>query len=145
MTLDRRAQSEVIGPVLLVGFVVVAAASVGTLAVAQFVTTATSDEPAPALGADATSENLTLVHGGGADLRLAEVEVVLENETESVRFRLADATVEGDGDGQFEPGERARKAHAFGAGSTVDLLVVDTASERVVVRAELTLPAETAG
>lgn len=124
MGLATRAQSEVIGAVLLVGIVVVMATVVGAGIVSNL--TGETDEQTPRVDfvVEVTDVNLTLTHNGGTTLTATDVRVRLTTDSGETSFRMDGDNIT-DGDGAFEPGERFRRAHGL-AGDDMDVFVVET-------------------
>ncbi len=140
---DRRAQSEVVGVLLLTAVVVVLVGVVGAGVIANFSSQA---EAGAGVSADATVEitadNVTVTHAGGDALADSAVEVIIRNGSYEEQYDLADAlTRTGDGDGQFEPGERATLGHGFSPGE-VTVLVIDRDKNAVLRRADRMVPTD---
>jgi len=100
----RRAQSHVIGVVLLVGVVALVTVLFGAGVVGNVLDEA-SEEPLVDGTVTANESTVTLVHGGGDDFAVADASVVLRRGGERT-VDLWNFTDGGDGDDQFEPGER---------------------------------------
>jgi len=127
-----RAQSEVIGVVLLVGVFATVAIIVGVVII-QDVTDRADDEPLVDLNATATADNVTLTHAGGDDLTVEDVDVILRQGSDERRDGLETYTEQrGDGDSQFDPGERRNRTHPFSSG-TLRVVVVHEPSNAVLL------------
>ncbi|QSG11919.1 Pilin/Flagellin, FlaG/FlaF family [Halapricum desulfuricans] len=127
----QRAQSEVVGVVILVGVFAVLAVTVGTVVIGN-VTEQAGDEPLVDLNASATTDSLTLVHGGGDSLEAADVDVIVRNTSEERRLDLEvfDET-QGNDDDRFTAGEKRRYETPFDSG-TLRVLVVHEPSNAVI-------------
>lgn len=121
-----------VGILLLLGVVII---TIGAFSVYYlgFVSGQASDDPRTDIRVEATGGNVTIVHNGGDTLERQAVDVIVENETGRQRISLAGATeVVGNGDDQFEPGEKWRVDSGTSAGETVSVSVVDKPSNSVV-------------
>lgn len=125
-----------VGTVLILGIVVIAATITGGLVLAGFSEQTARNGSLVRLDAELTAETVTLVHEGGAGLSLDRVEVILRGPDDTVRYRLDESAIEGDGNDRFDPGERSTRAHGFSAGETVEIVVVDEAANSVVLDVE---------
>ena len=122
-TTVSRAQSTVIGTILLVAVVVVALTVFGSYSLGSI--TDDSRGPAVDLSASVTATNLTLVHEGGEAMETTSLTVHVRHDAETIHS-FSDGTLTGDGDGRFEPGERWTVAHGLSLddGDRVRVLVV---------------------
>lgn len=134
-----RGQSEVVGTVVLTGVIVAGLTVFGVLALGTFADATASNEPRLALEPGVNATALTLVHGGGSPVRTDRLEVVLRGDGEEVSYAVDESTVEGNGNGLFEPGERSTRAHGLESGP-VTVVVVDRGANRVVLNAEVRIP-----
>jgi flagellin-like protein len=127
-----RAQSEVIGTVLLVGIVVV----VATVASAGIVANLTGNTDEQTLRVDfvveVTDTNLTLTHNGGTPLTAANVRVRLATDGGETVFRMDGVNITGDGDDKFEAGETFRRAHGL-SGEDMDVFVAETETSTLLL------------
>jgi flagellin-like protein len=116
---DNRAQSEVIGSLLLVALVIVSVTFAGGVAVANY-SNQTSDGPLFECEIEYADDVIKVTHQGGDSAPTSQLTTVLRNDTsQSVPF----TDIEGDEDDQFDPGESA----TFGSlSSETDVLVVTT-------------------
>ena len=133
----RRAQSETIGVLLLTAVVVVLVSVVGAGVIANVSSQAQAGEVAARADVTITGDNVTVTHGGGDTLADSTVRVILRNGSDESRYELSDvapADRTGDGDGRFEPGERAVLSHSLTG--TVSVLVVDIERGTVLGRGE---------
>jgi PKD repeat protein len=137
--MTARAQSETVGVVLLVGVFAVAAITIGVLVIGNVADDAES-QPRVDLNVSVTPDNVTLTHGGGDTVDVADVEVVVRNDEES-RYDLSGFDERrGDGDDRFDPGERFHRDHDQGAGD-LRIIVVHVPSNSVL--ADVTRSART--
>lgn len=133
---SRRAQSEVVGVVLLTAVVVVLVSVVGAGVIANFSSQAEAGERSVDAGINITADNVTITHRGGDPLADSAVEVIVRNGSAERRYDLSTDTIDrtGDDDGRFDPGERGVFAHSLTG--TVSVLVVDTERNAVIGRGE---------
>jgi flagellin-like protein len=131
-----RAQSEVVGVVLLTAVVVVLVSVVGAGVITNFSSQAEAGTVSADAGVNITADNVTITHRGGDILADSVVEVIVRNGSAERRYELSTDTIArtGDGDGRFDPGERAVFAHSLRG--TVSVLVVDTERNAVIGRGE---------
>jgi FlaG/FlaF family flagellin (archaellin) len=129
-----RAQSEVLGDVLLVGIVVLAASTVGLAIVGGI---GTDEETLADVDVDATvgTDRVTTSHQGGDPIRGSDLRVLVGVNGSTVTDRARDdAASDGIGDGRFDPGDR----WAYDLGRTVTedvtlrVVVADNSTETVV-------------
>lgn len=127
----QRAQSEVVGALLLVAVGVVLVGIVAVFGLG-FVEQTARDPTTVAVEADVTGENLTLTHAAGDPLRIEDTAVVLERADGSERVPLSSLrAVSSDGDGLFTAGESFRLQHGVGSGE-LGVRVVAESSGAVV-------------
>jgi hypothetical protein len=122
-----RAQSEVIGEVLLLGIVVITVSVVGLAVVSDYQDRAAAERPEVDISGDVDSSWATVTHVGGRGVSLADLELVLRSDGAESRYALDDPAVtleDDDGDGVFEAGETANVSHSYDG--TVRLLLIDT-------------------
>jgi len=121
---SERGQSEIVGNILLIGVVVIAASIVALGIVGNINSQTGMNDERPSqvdLIADATADNITLSHNGGGSLEASEVSVRLSNDTTETRFRVDTANLTGS-DGRFDPGERFERTHGLN-GTYIDVFV----------------------
>jgi hypothetical protein len=134
---SERSQSETVGVLLITGIVIIL---VGTLGVAMTsnVMSQMEGDPQIDLGGDATKENVTLEHVGGARLETSELEVVLQGDS-TERYDLTSFTQRrGDDPTWFESGDRYQRGHNL-SGDSVEVLLVHRPSNSVVSQTVLEL------
>jgi FlaG/FlaF family flagellin (archaellin) len=138
-----RGDTEIVGMILLTAIVVVLM-SVG----GYYVLSNVGEDGAPnvEITGRATSDAVTLTHGGGASLDAASLDVVLRYGGSEQRYDFAADGTCGDEDGRFEPGERwtLDGSPPYDVGDTVELLLVDTDRDAVLFRSQQTATAPTA-
>lgn len=128
-----RAQSEVTGTMLLLGVVAVVVTVAGGLLLAGYLDEATRSRPPVDLDAEVTATEVRLTHAGGQAVTAADVTVVLRQGGSESRSQLSTWTFErDDGDGRFEPSERATRSHGFGSGD-VEVVVVHRPTDGVLL------------
>jgi len=122
-----RAQSEVIGIVLMTAVVVILAVIVGGSILS---TVDTQDEPVTNLEAAVDASNVTISHHGGTAFSTDEVTVQFRA-TGTERHSLGTFwEVQGNDDGTFSPGEQVSRIH--NASDVVRILVVHEPSNTVL-------------
>ena len=126
-----RGQSEVVGSILLVALIVVAL-TVGAVAFAVLLD---EDDPvSTVVGVEGMNDStITLQHGGGDSVAVADLELVARNNTSTERYPFTNGTDLGDGDGRFETGERWQTNHSFSECDRVRLLLVDQSTGTVLL------------
>lgn len=132
-----RAQSEVLGTVLLAGILAVVVLLAGGLLLTDYVDTATGG-PSVKLNATVDATDVTLDHDGGSSLALDDVSVVLRQDGSDSGSLLSAWTIEGDGDAALEPSERATTTHELDPGP-VEVVVVHRPSRSVLLDETVTV------
>ena len=129
---NRRAQSEVIGVILLTAVIVILVVLVGSVILGSL---DTQDEPATNLRAEVDATQFTLGHHGGSTLARGDVTVILRDGNTRRR------TLDEFGDGVFAPGEKINFSH--GAAETLRVLVIHDPSNTVLYDQAFDVPART--
>lgn len=120
---DTRAQSEMVGVLLLAAVVVL---TVGTLGVAAFDHVRNDETTRADVSVLVTHDGVGITHGGGSSVPLSALRVVVRNDSATWEPSVAAAgVVDGDDDGVFEPGERWVGRRELGESKTT-VYVVDT-------------------
>lgn len=135
MSPPTRAQSEVVGIVLLTAVVVVVAAVVGTFVLSSFETDA-GGEPKISIKSEINETTLVLKHNGGERYAADAVEVVLRGDTESRAFLNDGNFTAGSDPSVFEAGDVWCDYHDFGPGE-IRLFVFDRESDTLLHDATL--------
>ncbi|WP_299269273.1 type IV pilin, partial [Halorientalis sp.] len=104
---SRRAQSEVIGVVILIGVVVT---MVGIVSVVVLSDAGTDESILADVSVEANGTHLQVVHMGGDEIPIGDLELVLDGTGGTDRIQVDAANVTGD-DGRFGPGDRLERAH----------------------------------
>jgi len=122
-----RAQSEVVGVILLTAVVVVLVGVAGGI----FLSNAFDDDDEPLISVESTltADRVTLAHNGGDTVDADDVEVVLRRADSTDRITLS--AFDNTSGEQFEPGSDWDTSVSLTAG-TVQLFVVHTPSNTVV-------------
>ena len=147
LTTDR-AQVESLGSLLLVAVVVVSAGTFGAYYVASATSGNAGGAAGGANGADltlelsVTTDELELSHNGGDSVSTDGLQIRVENATGEYTYDFSEGRLRGDGDGQFEPGERWRLAWDQEQNTEVTVLLVD-GDGRVVFRGTATTESAT--
>jgi PKD repeat protein len=132
--MGSRAQSEVIGVVLLTFVIVVTVGVSGTIVLGGVADDAdTADAPLVDAVVEVTANEITVTHGGGDPVAQSSVTVILRGDTTTERYSLDDANLSGDDDGSFEVTERFRRDHDL-VGPTVEVMVVHDTSGTVLAQ-----------
>lgn len=133
MSGDARGQSETIGVALLIGVVVTV---VGIASVTIFAGMDTTERPTVDIQADANSTHVTITHGGGDEVALADLRVILDGNTRT-QFTPDSANVTGSS-GDFGFGDSLVRDHSIG-GPTMNILVVHTPTNTVLAEQRVDL------
>ena len=132
MTGRSRAQSEVIGAILLVAVVVIAVTAFGVFYLGN-----QSDDgrdPAAEFNASASTTSVNITHLGGDSLARADLVVIVRNSSTEREFSVENGTLtDGDTDDQFEPGEEWGSTNiSLPAGESVRVFVVHDSSNKLL-------------
>ena len=74
---DERAQSELVGTIVLVALVVIGMTSLGVLGLSQFTAKSTHHGTLLTLEPTVTAQNVTLVDAGGDPVATSDLEIIL--------------------------------------------------------------------
>ncbi len=138
-----RAQSEMVGNVLLIGVVVIATSLVAVTVISNLTTGpgGVNDDPVQiGFQASATPGNITVSHNGGDSVDAGTVGVRLSNDTTKTEFRVDSTNLTG-GDSRFDPGESFERAHGLN-GTYIDILVYVQRPENSQVLLDTTVTAK---
>lgn len=136
---DTRAQSELIGVLLLTGVVVVLSFTVGGLLFTNATNEASAD-PLVSIQGNATSQYVTVRHAGGERLDVSALTVILRGGgTERYAFETFTQR-QGDDSARFEPGDEWRRTHGI-TGDEMEVILIDEKSNSVVDRIRLDIVA----
>jgi PKD repeat protein len=125
-----RAQSEVIGVVLVTGLVVLVSVGAGAVVISNVMSQA-EDVPSVNVEGGATTESLTIQHAAGDGLLSSEVAVVVDTGRRT-RYPLSDFSQQtGDDPSRFDPGDAWRLDVAI-PGDSVRVFVVHEPSNTVL-------------
>lgn len=132
-----RAQSETIGVLLMTGVVILLVATIG-FAMTSNVMSQMETGPQITIKGEATQDDLTIQHAGGAKLEVSELDVVLRGDSIE-RHPLSSFTQRrGSNATWFESGDRWQREHGL-SGDSAEILIVHTPSGTVVGRTTLEL------
>lgn len=132
--MSNRAQSSVIGVVLLTGVVIISITTIGVFWLGSISDQADASGPLVDVDVEVTDTNVTVRHRTGETVDLADVRVIVRNGSSTEEFRLDAGTVRGgDGDGTFEPSEDVVHSHGLGSG-TFEVVIVHDPSNTVIRR-----------
>lgn len=123
---EARAQSEIIGVVLIVGLVIVGVSAAGLVIVTSQEERAAAQKAPVDVTGEVREGWATATHEGGPGIARSDLVLVLESGGSERRYAFDDpaVTLTGDGDDVFEGGESVNVSHGFGG--TVRLRVIDT-------------------
>ncbi|MFD1633659.1 type IV pilin N-terminal domain-containing protein [Haloplanus ruber] len=134
-----RAQSELVGTILVVGLVV---ASVGVAgAYAMETVTQSSEAPQATVTGQVDTDGITLSHQGGDSLPSEDLRLVVRVNESGTGLGWSDGTLSG-GDDTFDPGEGWNVSESYAPGSVVTIRLVDEPTNTVLFRAETTVTAQ---
>lgn len=125
---DERAQSEVVGTVLLVGVVVI---TVSTLGAGLLGSVTEDDDSRSEVSGEVATDEIRLTHRGGESLAVAALEVVVRTDDGTERISFADGALSGPDPDRFDPGETWTKSASFDESEGVHVYLVHD-SERVL-------------
>ncbi|MFB6178153.1 MAG: type IV pilin N-terminal domain-containing protein [Halorientalis sp.] len=129
-----RAQSELIGVVLLVGVVVVLVSMISVVMLGQV---DTNRKPVADLRIRANDTTLTIEHAGGDAFAVDDLRVTVNGETDHKQFPVDAANVSGS-DGTFDFGDRFVRKHGL-SDASVTVMVVYTPSNTILAEDRLDL------
>ena len=139
MLSDERAQSEIVGTVLLVGVVVV---TVTTLGAGLLGSVSEDDDPLGDVSGEVRTDEIRLTHRGGESLAVVALEVVVRTDDGTTRIPFADGALAGPDSDRFDPGETWSKSASFDENEEVRVsLVHDSDSVLFEARKRATTPA----
>jgi flagellin-like protein len=134
--MTSRAQSEVVGVVILIGVVVTMVGIVSVVVLSD----AGGDRSALAdVTVEANVSHLEIVHMGGDGVPVDDLVVVRDGAATDTRIRVDGANVTGTDD-TFGPGDRLVREHGLG-GERARIVVVHRREDTVVAEATVTLAA----
>jgi hypothetical protein len=127
-----RAQSEVIGVILLVGVVTI---TIGGAGAVYLSTVADESGPATDVRVTVTDDAVALTHNGGSALSMDSLRVVVRRNGSDTGTDWSDGAPVGDGDDRFEPAEKWRQdGFAFDSADRIEVLLVHEPSGTLLVR-----------
>ena len=130
MAATERAQSEIIGTILLSGIVILSLTVLGTAMLMSQAAEVEQFDRAAEYETTLDRTSLSITHRGGADRPLSELELIVRQDGDETRYDLSDPGVrldaDVDGDGTFEGGESITVSHSYTG--EVRILLLHTAS-----------------
>lgn len=135
MAFCDRAQSEVIGIILLTAVVVILSVVVGGTILTNI---DAQDEPVANLDVSVNASNVTISHQGGSQLPTTEVTVYFRSGNTERHSLGTFPEQQGDDDGDFDPGERVTRVH--NATKVITVFVVHDPSNTVLYDRALDVP-----
>ncbi|MDY6817223.1 MAG: PQQ-binding-like beta-propeller repeat protein, partial [Halobacteriales archaeon] len=126
---SERGQSEVLSTIAITAVVIVLSITIGQGILAGIDTGTT-----PLFSADLSMNdgNITIVHAGGDRINASDLRVIFHTDGNRTEFNLGNETIDGDGDGAFEPDESVTHPHGFNT-SVIDVLIVHRPTNSVVL------------
>lgn len=129
-----RAQSTVIGVVLLTGVVIITVTAIGAFWIGTIDDQADASGPLVEVDANVTENTVELDHRMGDSVLLSDLTLLLRNDSTTERYPVDQANVSGgDGDDRFDPGEDFTRQHSLGLGS-IELVLIHEPSNTVLYR-----------
>lgn len=113
----NRAQSSVIGVVLLTAVLIVTVSTIGIFFLGTISEQADASEPLVDVDATLTNEAVEVQHVAGDTVDLDDLTLVLSKGSTTERYAFDGANVSGSGDGQFGPAETFARNHSLGSGA----------------------------
>ncbi|AQL43746.1 hypothetical protein BV210_13985 [Halorientalis sp. IM1011] len=123
-----RAQSEVVGVVILVGVVVTL---VGLVSVVVLSNVATEQTPVADLRVEADDTHLTVTHQGGDEIPVDDLVVVVRGSDRTTRVAVDAANLTDDGNGRFQFGESLVREHGH-VGDDARILIVHRPTNEIL-------------
>lgn len=128
--MTTRAQTESVGVVLLTAVIVLTVGGAGAVVLADVNTGETTRAD---LSVTVTDEGVGVTHDGGQPVAFSDLQVVIRQGNETWRPSMnASGVATGDGDEQFEPGERWTTSPPLDTGSVATVQVVERQSNTVL-------------
>jgi hypothetical protein len=134
-----RAQSELVGAILVLGLVVVSVGVAGAYAMGTV--TQSTDTPDTVITGQIGTDGITLSHQGGDSLPSDELRLVVRVNGSETGLAWSDGTLSG-GDDVFDPGEGWTASESYDPGSLVTVRLVDEPTNTVLFRTETTVTAQ---
>lgn len=132
---NARAQSEVLGTLLLVSVVTIAISLVGVTLLGSL--TQSTEAPQSNIKGELTDSELELVHRGGDSLQQAELDVRIANASNTSTVAFVDGEiVSGTPNQQFQQGDRWRLS-GVQSGAELDVWLYHTPTGAVIYRETL--------
>ncbi|UWG48189.1 Cell surface protein [Halanaeroarchaeum sp. HSR-CO] len=133
---EDRGVSEVMGTILMVAIVLILATALGGAALTTF-QNVSSETPVLQASFDVTTDSVSVQHRGGESIEISDLQLVLRNESQQVRYQLSQDNLSNTSDSLFEPGEWWSRQHSltFHEGSSAALLI-HTPSDKVLAEWE---------
>jgi len=130
-----RAQSELVGGILVLGLVVVSVGVAGAYAMGTV--TQSTEAPQATVTGQISTDELVLVHQGGDTLPSDELRLVVRVNGSKTGLSWNDGTLSG-GDDVFEPGEMWTASESYDSDDVVTLRLIHEPSNTVLFRTETT-------
>jgi len=134
-----RAQTELVGAILVVGLVVVSVGVAGAYAMGTV--TQSTETPDAAITGEIGTDGITLSHQGGDSLPGDDLRLIVAVNGSETGLAWGDGTLSG-GDDAFDPGEGWTVSRDYAPGSLVTVRLVDDPSNTVLFRTETTVTAQ---
>lgn len=134
-----RAQTELVGAILVVGLVVVSVGVAGAYAMGTV--TQSAETPDAAITGGIGTDGITLSHQGGDSLPSDDLRLIVLVNGSETGLAWSDGTLSG-GDDAFDPGEGWTASESYDPGSVVTVRLVDEPTNTVLFRTETTVTAQ---
>lgn len=112
-----RAQSTVIGVILLTAVVILTVSTIGVFFLGTISEQADASRPLVDVDISMTNETIEVRHVAGDSVDLDDLTLLLTKGSSTERYAFDDANVTGDGDGEFDPTETFARNHSLGSGA----------------------------
>lgn len=126
---STRAQSTVIGVLLLTAVVIITVSTIGIFFVGTI--SEQADASGPLVDVSMTNETIEVRHVVGDSVDIDDLTLIVDNDSVTERYAFGPANVTGDGDGQFDPGETFARNHSLGGGA-FRVRILDTGSNSLL-------------
>jgi|GEM_PF-1971379 len=114
---SRRAQSSVIGVLLLTAVIIITVSTIGVFFLGTISEQADASERLVDLDVELTNETIEVHHATGDAVDYEDLALVLRKGSTTERYEMDKANVTGNANDQFEPGETFARNHSLGSGA----------------------------
>ena len=128
-----RAQSEVVGSVLIIGLVVISVSVAGAAALGTVVPAI--DEPRADIASEVRTDGLALSHRGGDALASDELRLIVRVNGSETSLFWTNGTLSG-GDDEFDPGESWTVSRSYDPDASVTVRIAHAPTNTIILRLE---------